>query len=232
MLTNAFLDLLICEATAFGALRGLHVAPGQLALGAAVVKLFVPGRLEQVVRDVAVVLGARHYLRDGPFQKVLRDLAVVPLFDGSAPVNLEGIALQLSRLQPSAPPDERLFRRFDPQAPLAPFDGQGLELMGPGGDDVLHGPLPELLSRQIAACSIDRAARRGVAAFETAARLATLYAAASCVHLHRAIGGRWLDAALARLLEGRLVEAPALTEQMLEQHAENRSFSHFPIALG
>jgi alkylation response protein AidB-like acyl-CoA dehydrogenase len=232
VLTNAYLDLLICEATAVGALRGLHVVPDQMALASAVVKLFVPTRLEQLVRDVAVVLGARHFLRQGPFQKVLRDIAVVPLFDGSTAVNLEGIALQLSRLKPAAPPAERLAQRFDPQAALAPFDGRGLELMGPGGDDVLHGPLPEALRKQIDICSyIDRGSRRSVQAFETASRLAGLYAAASCVHLHRAIGGDWLEPALTRLLEGRLVEAPALTERLLALHAEDQSFSHFPIPL-
>jgi alkylation response protein AidB-like acyl-CoA dehydrogenase len=232
VLSNAFLDLLICEATALGALRGLHVVPEQMALASAVVKLFVPTRLEQMVRDVSVVLGARHYLRTGVFQKVLRDIAVVPLFDGSTAVNLEGIALQLSRLKPQPPPEERLLRRFDPRLELPAFDGRGLELMGPGGDDVLHGQLPEVLRRQIDICSyIDRSSRRSVAAFETAARLAGLYAAASCVYLHRQIGGAWLEAALTRILEGRLVESNAVTEQMLQLHAEGRGFSHFPIPL-
>jgi alkylation response protein AidB-like acyl-CoA dehydrogenase len=235
VLTTAFVDLLIAEAVALGALRGLHVAPDQMSLASAVVKYFVPTTLEQMVRNVAVVLGARHYLRDGPFQKVLRDIAVVSLFDGSTAVNLEGIALQLSRLKPDAPPPspaaERLARRFDPHAALAPFDGQGLELMGPGTDDVLQGPLPDPLANEIGTLTIDRTARRSVHAFETAARAADLYAAASCVHLHRVIGGDWLDAALTRLRDKRLIEAPSLTQQMLALHRDERWFSHFAIPL-
>ncbi len=172
VLTTAFVDLLIAEAVALGALRGLHVAPDQMSLASAVVKYFVPTTLEQMVRDVAVVLGARHYLREGPFQKVLRDIAVVSLFDGSTAVNLEGIALQLSRLkldtppQPSPDTEERLARRFDPHAALAPFEGRGLELIGPGTDDVLQGPLPDALAKDIRTLTIDRTARRSVQAFE------------------------------------------------------------------
>lgn len=228
VLTTAYLDLLIAEAVALGAWRGLHGVPEQMSLASAVVKLFVPTRVEQLVRDVAVVLGARHWLREHPFQKVLRDVSVVSLFDGSTAVNLEGIALQLSRLRRQSDPQRaaRLAQRFDPGAALPPFTFEGLELMGPGHDDVLHGC--ERLAGEVDALpQIDRGARRSPRAFEIAAQAAELYAAASCVHL----GPSWLEHALTRLRTHALVDAPELTEALLEQHAGSQWFSHFAIPL-
>lgn len=219
VLTTAFLDLLIAEAVALGSWRGLHVCPEQMSLAAAVTKYFVPTRVEQLVRDVAVVFGARHWLRDGPFQKLMRDASVVSLFDGSTAVNLEGIVLQLGRLQRSTDPkrEERLKLRFDVEAPLPVFTGQGLELMGPGHDDLLDAPteMP------------DRKERRTAHAFELAERAAVRYAAACCA----ALNAPWAAAALERLEHGRLVDSEALTRQLLELHSEGRWFSHFPIPI-
>ena len=110
---------------------------------------------EAVIRDCSVVLGARHYLREGhgagAFQKLLRDAAVVGLFDGSTAVNLDGVALQLSRLSAgrAAPPDERRSRLeaiFDPGAPLPALFSEPLELMTAGRDDVTQG-LADSLAR-------------------------------------------------------------------------------------
>lgn len=216
VLTTAFLDLLIAEAVSIGAWRGLHVAPEQMSLASAVTKYFVPTRCEQLIRDVAVVFGARHWLREGYFQKLMRDASVVSLFDGSTAVNLEGIALQLSRLKGAGDPT-RAKLRFDPSTPTPAFWGDGLELMGPGHDDVLGLP-PELP---------DRRDRRSPQTFELAHRAATHYAAQSC----RAFAPPWLDAALERLEHGRLVDAQDLTSHLLELHRDHRWFSHFAIPL-
>lgn len=218
VLTTAFLDLLIAEAVAIGAWRGLHVAPDQMSLCAAVTKYFVPTRCEQLIRDVAVVFGARHWLRDGPFQKLMRDASVVSLFDGSTAVNLEGIVLQLARLKPATSAAERLAKRFDVAAALPAFTGEGLELMGPGFDDVL--PVDRLLLP-------DRSQRRTAAAFEVAQGAASLYAAESFRHVHPA----WAEHAAERLGQGKLVDSQPLTDRLLELHGARRWFSHFPIPL-
>jgi len=101
-LVDAFIDLLICECVAIAAARALHFAPEQMSVWSAVTKYFVPTRVEEIVRRLSVILGARHYLRDGHwwgvFQKTLRDNALVGLFDGSTVVNLNAIALQLRHL--------------------------------------------------------------------------------------------------------------------------------------
>jgi alkylation response protein AidB-like acyl-CoA dehydrogenase len=101
-LVDCFLDLLICDCTAIAAARALHAATGQLGLWSAVVKYFVPTTAEDLIRTLSVLLGARYYLREGHaggvFQKVLRDNAVVSLFDGSTVVNLNAIGLELRNL--------------------------------------------------------------------------------------------------------------------------------------
>lgn len=222
VLTNAFIDLMIAEAVAIGAWRGLHLAPDQMSLASAVTKLFVPTRVEQLIRDAAVIFGARHWLRDGPFQKVMRDASVVSLFDGSTAVNLEGIVLQLGRLK--AHPDplrlQRVEKRFDVNLPLPPFTGEGLELMGPGYDDVLGA---RVLGLELP----DRRDRRTAKAFTLAATVATEYAVECCSHLR----GPWVRPAVERLMMGRLVESPETTDYLLTLHRERRWFSHFPIPL-
>ncbi len=67
-----------------------------MALWSAVAKVQVPKLVEEAIQGCARVLGARHYLRaehaGGIFQKILRDHAAVPLFDGSTAVNLSIVA--------------------------------------------------------------------------------------------------------------------------------------------
>jgi alkylation response protein AidB-like acyl-CoA dehydrogenase len=102
LLVHAFVDLLMCDCAAIAAARALHVVPAQMSLWSAVIKYFVPTTIEQVIRDLSVVLGARYYVRvahwEGIFQKLVRDNALVSLFDGSSVVNLHAIALQLRSL--------------------------------------------------------------------------------------------------------------------------------------
>jgi len=104
-LVGAFADLLTCDCVTLLATRALHAFPEQLSLWSAVTKYFVPTTLEGAVREAATVLGARHYLREhyawGLFQKIMRDIAIVGLFDGSSQVNLSLIAGQLGRLAQS-----------------------------------------------------------------------------------------------------------------------------------
>lgn len=101
-LVEAFADLLLAENVAMAGARLAQLAPEQLSVGAAVVKYFVPATVEAMIQNVAVVLGARHYIRQehwhGIFQKVMRDAAVVSLFDGSTAVNLHSLGLQLTYL--------------------------------------------------------------------------------------------------------------------------------------
>jgi alkylation response protein AidB-like acyl-CoA dehydrogenase len=210
-LAAAYVDLLVCESLTRGAARGLHTTPGEASVSSAVVKFLVPTLCESLARSAATVLGARHYLRQGyaqgVFQKMLRDLAVVPLFDGSTAVNLEGVATQLLRWEPvrrggaQAADGEALALRFG-GGELPPFDGDGLALMALGRDEVLDG-LPHALfelaqanakllpvanrlaaaaERLVADARASKAQKRSTALFALAERYCRLHAAASCVH--------------------------------------------------
>ena len=78
------------------------MAPEQSSLWASIVKYFVPTTIETMIQNLSVVLGARYYMREehefGTFQRVLRDAAVVSLFDGSTVVNLHALMLQFRHL--------------------------------------------------------------------------------------------------------------------------------------
>jgi len=143
----AFVDLLVCECVTTAAARAVQAAPEQLSLISAVAKSFVPVQIDQLLRSCAVVLGARHHLRQGPhaaFQKLLRDAAVVSLFDGSLPVNLDALGTQLLRVAPrrAADPQSRevaLKAIFDLGQPLPPIDRSRFALLASGRDDVTQG---------------------------------------------------------------------------------------------
>jgi hypothetical protein len=147
-LAGAFADLLACECVAASAARALHVVPAQMSVWSAIVKYVVPVTAEAIIRDLAVVLGARHYLRaehaHGIFQKVMRDNAIASLFDGSTMVNLHAIIQQLGQLARArgrTSPDRgaRLGVVFDHRRALPAFDSTQLALTNRGHDDLLGG---------------------------------------------------------------------------------------------
>ncbi|WP_414754516.1 acyl-CoA dehydrogenase [Anabaena sp. CCY 9910] len=151
-LTDGFLDILICDCATIGVARGFNTMPEQISVWSAVVKYFVTTTLETVVQNVSVVLGSRFYMREehdyGIFQKVLRDNAIISMFDGSTVVNLHALLLQLRQLTKSRIRNAgrnqdtlqaRLAATFDLTQPLPAFDGKKLELVNRGGDDVLQG---------------------------------------------------------------------------------------------
>jgi alkylation response protein AidB-like acyl-CoA dehydrogenase len=151
-LVDAFLDLLICDCETIGAARGFNVIPEQFSVWSSVVKYFVPTQLEAMVSSVSVVLGARFYVREehdwGIFQKVLRDNAIISMFDGSTIVNLHALILQLRQISKyrsriDAAMREALRSRletiFSVHKLLPNFEPQQLELFGRGADDALQG---------------------------------------------------------------------------------------------
>src|SRR5207249_2562508 len=64
-LAHAFVDLLVADCVATACARAVQAAPEQLSLFSAVAKSFVPALIEGAIRDLSIVLGARHYLREG-----------------------------------------------------------------------------------------------------------------------------------------------------------------------
>jgi alkylation response protein AidB-like acyl-CoA dehydrogenase len=152
ILSDAFLDLLICDCETIAAARGFHVVPEQFSVWSAVVKYFVTIQLEKMVNEVSAVLGARFYFREehdfGIFQKVLRDNAIISVFDGSTVVNLHALILQFRQLTKYRSRrnekiinsiEKRLKTIFSLDQPLPTFTPEKLELFGRGADDVLQG---------------------------------------------------------------------------------------------
>ncbi len=150
-LVDAFTDLLIADCASLAAARGLHIVPEQFSVWSAIAKYFVPTTVEHLIRDLAIVLGARYYLREahnsGIFQKLLRDCGVISLFDGSTVVNLSVICSQISSLfayrrKINAEQTEklrlRLGARFSLDRPLPEFAAHRLALSNRGQDDVLQ----------------------------------------------------------------------------------------------
>jgi alkylation response protein AidB-like acyl-CoA dehydrogenase len=106
-LRNAFLDLLTADAVAMSAVRAVQIGVAPVYFSS-MAKFFVPVILEQMMRQLSVVLGARFYLRDGHpwalFQKLQRDASIVSTFEGNTLVNLSLLAKCLLRSPDSRPP--------------------------------------------------------------------------------------------------------------------------------
>jgi alkylation response protein AidB-like acyl-CoA dehydrogenase len=148
-LAYSFADLLLGDCIAVAAARALHVTPAQAALTSAVAKYLVPTLSERIFAETSVILGARYYLREdhwgGIFQKMLRDNALLALFDGSTIINLSSIASQLGALTVGRRDGrrdevaERAAALFRLDEPMPPFSFDRIELSCRGRNDVLEG---------------------------------------------------------------------------------------------
>jgi alkylation response protein AidB-like acyl-CoA dehydrogenase len=228
-LTTAFADLLVADCLATTVARGLQLAPGHAAPAAAAVKYLVPLILEEAMGEVAVVLGARSYLRQGPqaiVGKFLRDLPVLGIGHAGGMSCLRTIVPQLPVLARRAwraarPPAEL----FGTDRPLPELDFTRLSIAAsqdqlaasllaaadqvPAGEPVrpliLHfveefGQLTEDV-RALPPTAFTSAA--GEAALGLAERYTVLLAVAACVGTWldspQSPGTAWLHIALTRL---------------------------------
>ncbi|MEV5986218.1 acyl-CoA dehydrogenase family protein [Streptomyces sp. NPDC052051] len=145
VLTGAAADVLLHEAVALVAARAVQTQTAELGVTAAVTKYLLPTGTDQVLADLAGLLGARAFLKSGHtygrFQKVERDHRLVGLFDGNTLVNLNSLINQFRSLA-------RGFRRgtgdtagsdtaCDLGAPLPPLDPSKLSLVARHGSGVM-----------------------------------------------------------------------------------------------
>jgi alkylation response protein AidB-like acyl-CoA dehydrogenase len=145
ILVDAFSDILICECVAISGMRSVQAMPDQMNVLSSVIKYFVPTTLESTIRNLAVLLGARHFLREGDyfgiFQKILRDSAIASVFEFSTVINLDAIVHsldKLTRLEVSAEGRDRLDRAFCLSKELPPFAPESLKASSHGRNDVFH----------------------------------------------------------------------------------------------
>jgi alkylation response protein AidB-like acyl-CoA dehydrogenase len=108
-LSDAFVDLLICDCVTASGLRAFHAVPEQISIWSAVVKYFVPTAVESMIQRLGGDGGTRIHARRarvGTFQRIVRDAPIVSIFDGSTVVNLHALLLQfrqLARRRPTTP---------------------------------------------------------------------------------------------------------------------------------
>jgi alkylation response protein AidB-like acyl-CoA dehydrogenase len=127
-LAAAFLDLSVADVVLDACVRSLHLLPAVAPVASAVAKYLVPHLATARMRGLGTTLGASYYLREGHwsgiFEKLLRDVRLFGLFDGSEPVVLSALAAQASCLtRPDTDPREA-DRLFAPDG----WDDAGLDL--------------------------------------------------------------------------------------------------------
>jgi alkylation response protein AidB-like acyl-CoA dehydrogenase len=148
-LASTYLSLLIGEGVSLVAARGLHLFPQEASTSSSLAKVRVTRLVDDSARALARLLGARYYMRDadeqGIFQKMLRDSAVVSLFDGSEAVCLDSLAGQLVLIARARrrPRPEDFSALYDLRAPLEPFRPEKVTVFG-GGKDAVLASLPRL----------------------------------------------------------------------------------------
>ncbi|KAA2257574.1 acyl-CoA dehydrogenase [Solihabitans fulvus] len=213
VLAGAFTDLLIADCLATTVCRALHVLPRQTSVYAAAAKYLVPMLTQDCVDELAVLLGARSFLRDGPygiFQKHLRDLPVGSLAHAGETVCQATIIPQLPRLARKSwfatPPAPATLFRLDEPLPELDFDRLEITAKPDDGlaatlldveqdlrDDPLLGPLCGQLVAELAALRADcldlaprnRTPLAAPISFELAERYAIVLAASACLGVWR-----------------------------------------------
>ncbi|MBB1253129.1 acyl-CoA dehydrogenase [Streptomyces sp. OF3] len=229
LLAGAFADLQVAGALARAAARALHLHPAAAGRYAATAKYLVPRLVEDALTDLAVLLGARSYLREGEYAfvgKHLRDIAGLSIGHAGGVSCQLTVLPELPGLRLTGPPADPAL--FD-DSPTPPLDPAALRLRGSREDPLLTvlahalddadphpglAPLATGLRAELDAVRAESAAlppaARGVAADHRALalteRYAWLLAAAACVGTATRTGPtggtpdpRWLRAVLERI---------------------------------
>ena len=151
-LANCYLSLLMAECASFAAMRGLNLYTAEFSTWGNLAKVGVARLIDHNSSVLPRTLGARFFMRDvehqGMFQKMLRDGAIVSVFDGSEPVCLDSIALQLPSMakQWRRPRSDDWRQLYDLRVELPDFDPARVTVFGRGRNAVFAS-LPALRTR-------------------------------------------------------------------------------------
>lgn len=144
-LVDSFIQLLICDAVSITAARALHVIPEQMSIIAASSKFFIPKTIQTMLKKLAVILGARHYIRGEAhslFEKILRDYPVVSLGHSSDVICLQTLLPQMRFLLNKSHTGSMLLQNildlFSLDRPLPEFDAFHLKISNGGYHDILQ----------------------------------------------------------------------------------------------
>lgn len=161
LLGEAAAKLLLAEATAVVAARGVCALPAEMSVVSAVAKAFVPTVVQRLIDEVAELVGLRGFLHTGyahgQFAKLARDHRLVGIFDGSTAVNRSALIDQFPRLartyRDGRWDETGVLRAVTLATPPPAFDPAGLRLLSAAGCSLLTG------GHQAAEQVRDRAAR-------------------------------------------------------------------------
>lgn len=249
VLAGAFIDLHIAQALARVAARALHLHPGVAGRYAAAAKYLAPKITEDALADLAVILGARSYLREGEYAfvgKHVRDIA------GLSIGHAGGVSCQLAVLPdlPGVRPVVADPALFD-DSPLPALDFGKLRMRAGKADPLLgalegalegaadDGLRAELASVRAAAAALPVTERGVTASHRSLAlteRYAWLLAVSACLNSPRAADPLWTAAVLERigLRSGRTAEPATTTasdaayQDLADRAATGRSFDIDP----
>lgn len=147
-LAESYVRFMASDIALYFCARAISFFPLELSVSSAFAKYFIPMECENIMKDLSVSFGARYYLREGWFngffQKALRDVALISLFDGSTQVNLYIIANQLPQLLSNeesitSEASENLGRCFDFESECPEVDTSGLQLTNRGLNTLVLG---------------------------------------------------------------------------------------------
>lgn len=140
-LAECYARFQLLDVCAYVASRAVSLLPQELSVVSAFAKFYIPTQFEGIMRDLAVGLGARYYLREGWyegfFQRATRDVPLVSLFDGSTQVNLYILAGQLGQLLKGESCHADVSPCFDLNRSLPPLDFSKLQLTNRGENSLL-----------------------------------------------------------------------------------------------
>lgn len=231
VLAEAVCDLWLADALSTATARAWHVLPGEMSLWTSIIKYLIPSAMEQLVRDVGVVLGGRFFMREeydrGIFQKCYRDLPIVAVFEGNTVIQLVSIGQQLGQLlrpqrMERGAPAEEMATLLSLSAPLPhEIDWQAVDLFTHGSNSAVAG-LPATLRALSDNGELESSVARhlGALADQVAAIQAELVATAPLLRTWSDRSPRTLEVAR----QYALLHAAALAMQFWQT---NRSLSPF-----
>lgn len=143
-LTEAYISLLLCDALSITATRSLHFIPEQMSIIAAITKFYIPKTMQGMLKTLSVILGARHYVREGEyaiFQKILRDYPVVSIGHSSDVICANTILPQMKQLLTKPVTSENLTEiisaLFTLEQAVKPFEAKRLRMSNSGYNDII-----------------------------------------------------------------------------------------------
>lgn len=94
--------MLVAEAVGLVASRSIHALTNEMSVVSSVAKAFVPTAVDELIQQLAELLGIRSFLTEefahGAFEKLARDHRIVAIFDGSTIVNRNALINQFPTL--------------------------------------------------------------------------------------------------------------------------------------